>query len=86
MDQLRQNLEITLDNIENMPPGSEAECELLKYQGIKSLLVVPITYEGKPQGFIGFDMVRDYTHWEPEAINLLRMVSAMITSTYKKNL
>jgi PAS domain S-box-containing protein len=86
MDQLFQNLEINLDNIENMPPGSEAEGKLLKYQSIKSLLVVPITYEGKPQGFIGFDMVREYIHWEPEAINLLRMVSAMITSTYKKNL
>ena len=86
MNQLYQNLEITVDNINDMPFETEDEREMFTAQGIKSLLVVPIVYEGKAQGFIGFDMVNEHTHWEVEAINLLRMVSAMITSTYKKNL
>ncbi len=86
MNRLYQNQEIIADNIDDMPFATEEERDIFTSQGIKSLLVVPIIYEGKAQGFIGFDMVRDYKHWEPEAINLLRMVSAMITSTYKKNL
>jgi PAS domain S-box-containing protein len=84
MEHLQQNLNITLDDIEEMPFTSEAERETFISQGIKSLLVVPIFYKGKAQGFIGFDMVNNYTHWEPEAINLLRIVSTMITSTFKK--
>jgi len=86
MDHLNQDLELVVDDIEDMPSGSEEEQKSFRYQGIKSLLVVPITYKNKPKGFIGFDMVKEATHWESEAINLLRTVSKMITSTYKKHL
>ncbi len=84
IERLNQNLEIAYDDIEEMPFDSVQQRDLIYSQGIKSLLVVPVFYKGKPQGFIGFDMVEEYTHWEPEAINLLRIVSSLIARTFRK--
>ena len=84
IERLNQNLEIAYDDIEEMPFSSDQQRQMFTLQGIKSLLVVPVFFEGKPQGFIGFDMVEESTHWEPEAINLLRIVSSLIASTFRK--
>lgn len=84
MDQMNKNLEIAQDDLAKAQIESEQEKTFLLDQGIKSLLVVPLFHQGKPQGFIGFDMVNNHTHWEEESINLLRLVSSMIISTFKR--
>lgn len=84
IERLNQNLEITYDDINDMPFQSDDQREMFISQGIKSLLVVPIIIEERAEGFIGFDMVNEYTHWEQEALNLLRIVTTMIARTFEK--
>lgn len=84
MEQMNNNNEIVLNNLDDAPKAADHEKNILIDQGIKSLLVVPLFHQGKPQGFIGFDMVNSHTHWEQESINLLRLVSSMIISTFKR--
>lgn len=84
MEQMKNNNEIVLNNLDDAPKEADHEKYILLDQGIKSLLVVPLFYQGKPQGFIGFDMVSSYTCWEQESIKLLRLVSSMIISTFKR--
>ena len=56
------------------------EQDILKSQGIQSIIVLPINYDGDWQGFIGFDETRSPREWDEEEINLLRTVSDLVGS------
>jgi GAF domain-containing protein len=84
MKRLNNHLEIVLHCIDELPPEAASEKENLISQGIKSLLAVPLIYEGRAMGFIGFDMVLHETHWEQKSINLLHYVSAIIMNTMQR--
>lgn len=84
MERVNNNLDIVLDQVNELPVEASPEKEMLLVQGIKSLLVVPLIYNTKVMGLIGFDMVKKSTNWEQESINLLRLVSAMIISTLER--
>ena len=84
MEKMDDQQDIILESISGLPPEAAGEKEILTTLGVKSLLVVPLIYNGKTQGFIGFVRVNKETHWEQESINLLRLVSTMIISTMKR--
>ncbi|MBD3219521.1 MAG: PAS domain S-box protein [candidate division Zixibacteria bacterium] len=58
----------------------EEEREVLEAQGIVSIIVFPITVEGKWYGFIGFDECRQQREDTEEDLRLLRTASEMIGS------
>ncbi len=84
IQKMEKNQEISLETLDDLPPEEKSIKEILSSQDICSLLVVPMFNNGKTSGFIGFDMVTRTTHWENEAIQLLRIASAMITSTRER--
>lgn len=84
MERINNLQEIVIESLSDLPEAAANERENLFDQDIKSLLVVPLIQAGEASGFIGFDMVREETHWEQESINLLRLVSAMIGSTLER--
>jgi PAS domain S-box-containing protein len=61
--------------IESFP---ESERLILEPQSILSILVLPLTVEGKWYGFIGFDDVEIKRKWNEEDIRLLRTAADMI--------
>jgi PAS domain S-box-containing protein len=54
------------------------EQELLRSQGIISLLVLPIWVKGKWYGFIGFDDTEIQRKWSEDDVRFLRIASEMI--------
>ncbi|HDS00488.1 MAG TPA: PAS domain S-box protein [candidate division Zixibacteria bacterium] len=58
----------------------KAERELLESQGIRSIIVFPITVEGRWYGFVGFDECRQEREDTEEDLRLLRTASEMIGS------
>lgn len=61
-----------------LPKQRAAERELLRAQGVQSLIVVPLMGSERVQGFIGFDSVREPRAWSQQAILLLRAVADVI--------
>lgn len=61
--------------IKNFPEG---EKELLSAKNVQSILVLPITVDGRWFGFIGFDNVTSEQAWNEEDIRLLQTASEMI--------
>ena len=61
--------------VESFPSGEQ---DLLKPQGILSILVLPVWVEGKWHGFIGFDDTKKRREWSREDIRLLRTAAEMI--------
>ncbi len=56
----------------------ESERLVLKLQGILSILILPLTVNGKFFGFIGFDNCMEARPWEASEVDLLRAAAAAI--------
>ena len=79
MEKLKQRENIVIPDVNALPPDATAEKEIIKSQGVRSLLVVPIgSKEGKLLGFMGFDDTEKCRTWSEEDTRLLRVASEMI--------
>ena len=61
-------------------PTAKSERELFTSQGTQSLVAVPMSYQGKVIGFLGFDSVRQKTKWSRESITLLQMIGEIFVN------
>lgn len=69
------------ENIYNLPDDVVA---VLEPQGIKSIVVLPITVDNSFFGFIGFDECVQNRHWEQSELELLRTLSNIISNAYER--
>jgi len=75
---LRSGESILVANVLELPHGPErAEFEL---EGIRSLLLVPMTSGGRITGFLGIDHVRAPHAWPPETIGLMESAGELLAS------
>jgi len=83
MEELRDVGTICFSDIEDIP--DEGAKEILRPQGICSILVVPLFVAGRFYGFMGFDECRFHREWPEEDVELLLAISRIITGAlYKK--
>ena len=62
----------------------QTERAILEAQDILSMLVIPITVEGKWCGFIGFDEVKEKRVWSKEDIRTLQTASEIVGIYFEK--
>lgn len=74
---MRSNQPTVYKDIEDIP--DEGTKNILRPQGIKSILIVPLFLEKTYFGFLGFDECNDYRDWPEEDVNLLQSISRLIT-------
>jgi PAS domain S-box-containing protein len=65
--------------VADLPPDSALR-GILEPQGIKTLVTIPLVYDSKCLGFVGFDAVRQRKSWSPEELTLLRMLAELFTN------
>ena len=70
---------INISDVSKMPPEAIAEKEILEYQGVKSILVLPIIIKQKLVGFIGFDNVFSSDSWSINDIDLLSTTASLFS-------
>jgi PAS domain S-box-containing protein len=75
---------IIIPEVSELPPEAEAEQKLLQEQDIESLIVTPMISNDKLVGFVGFDWVEEQDVWSDEFINILCMVSELITTARRR--
>jgi len=78
--QLSNGETINIYDIDLMTDEQQAEKEILKLQGIKSILLVPLQDEGKLIGFLGFDSVKTKKNWDSE-VNMIRVLAEIYALT-----
>jgi len=76
MDRLNAGMEINYEDIEQIP--DPAVKEILRPQGILSLLVVGFWQGGRLTGFLGLDECRRYRPWRAETVVLLRSIAIVM--------
>lgn len=82
MKKLNKLEHIHIKQVKNLPAYAEAEKEILESQSIISLLVVPIHYQKKLIGFIGFDSILEEKEWPEADIHLIKTVAHTIANAF----
>jgi diguanylate cyclase (GGDEF)-like protein len=74
MAELGARRHISLGSLDEIPDHAVGERAILEPQGIQSLLVVPMSWGDRLDGFAGFDHVRSARRWDDEEIGVLRVI------------
>ena len=61
-------------DLADLPPEAAVERETLEAQSIKSVMLLPMLFEDKLYGFVGFDHVRSHRVWSGEEIEVVRII------------
>ncbi|MBD3343914.1 MAG: GAF domain-containing protein [Chitinivibrionales bacterium] len=85
MARLREGVHIHITSVEGLPEEASAEKEILGSQGIKSLLVLPLSIQGELGGYIGFDNVQDTSAWHDRDFQLLRMSADILGNAFERD-
>ncbi len=84
MTRLRAGRMIRLTSLDDLPAHATGEREILEPQGITSLLVLPMTFDGRLLGFVGFDHVRMTHAWTDTEVSMLRVCAAAFASAFER--
>lgn len=71
---------IYIPRVDKLPPSAHVDQKNFELQSIQSLIVVPVSTQGRLIGFLGFDSVRKTTEWTNETIALLTVVGEAIAN------
>lgn len=69
---------ILIGDVDSLPDGNVKD--LLQPQGVKSLLTMPMFYDGGCMGFIGFDSVREHRDYSEIELDILNMFGNMLVN------
>jgi PAS domain S-box-containing protein len=84
MTRLRAGRMIRLKTLDDLPAHAISERAILEPQGIVSLLVLPMSYDGTLLGFVGFDHVRSSHAWTDTEVSMLRVCAAAFASAFER--
>ena len=70
--------------VAELPSEAHLEREYFEALNIRSLIVVPMFFKGRPFGFLGFDAVREYRSWTEDDQAVLRMVGQILTNALER--
>jgi transcriptional regulator with GAF, ATPase, and Fis domain len=69
---------IYIPSVRNLPDEAQTEKEMFLSHQIQSVIAVPIEWENKLIGFMGYDSVRSEKIWSGESISTLTIISNII--------
>ncbi|MDP1534565.1 MAG: PAS domain S-box protein, partial [Rubrivivax sp.] len=78
--QLAQALPVVVPDIDALPPEAGAGCALLRAQGIRALLAVPLQRDGRTFGVLCFESAQRAGHWSAPLTDFARMLADLLTS------
>jgi transcriptional regulator with GAF, ATPase, and Fis domain len=67
-----------INSIDELTDEAKSMKELMEFQGLKSILAIPIIDEKNPIGFIGFETIKKEKQWKNEHLELLKIIAKCI--------
>ncbi len=89
IDTLTSGKDIIIHNIDDLPKDAHSDRELFQQQGLKSLMAIPLSFNDKIEGFIGFDAIRKKRYWtlsEVEDLHVIANIFSLIIERQHKKL
>lgn len=79
MDTIKSGHDIVMCSMNELPPEASIDKTLFELQQLKSMLIIPLSFHNKVQGFIGFDSVRVQRSWTLEDVEDLHIVARIFS-------
>lgn len=86
IDTVKMGHDIVLSNIEDLPEEAFIDKKLFTTQQLKSMLIIPLTFHNKIQGFIGFDSVRYCRIWTPSEVEDMHLTARLFSILIERRL
>ncbi len=80
INELRSGKLINIENVEKLPEAASLEKDVLRSQNIKSLLGLPVLFQGVLKGFVGLDNTSEDHPWQNKSDKILGVASEIISS------
>jgi signal transduction histidine kinase len=64
--------------VSELPPEAAAERAEFEAERIQSVIMVPLVFEGRVTGYMGFDAVRQAVEWPEDIVKLLRITGEIV--------
>ncbi len=79
MKTVKSGRDIVMCSMDDLPPEAEVDKRLLEFQGLKSMLMIPLSFHNRIQGFIGFDSVRVQRSWTSTEMEDLHIIASIFS-------
>lgn len=83
-DELFAGRNVAVASLDELPQEAAAFRASMEAQGIQSVVLVPMTHDGRLRGFVGFDAVAAPRSWSAEDAALLRVLSDDICNLLRR--
>ncbi len=80
VEQINNRVTLSYDNIDQMPPQAVHAKNAFKHYDIQSLVAVPMAFQKDILGFAGFATIKEARHWDPEAIEILNLLTSIFSN------
>ncbi|MHC1719526.1 MAG: HD domain-containing phosphohydrolase [Clostridiaceae bacterium] len=84
MEKLENNENININKSSDFPPEAAPEREDALEQGVKSILVVPMIYENRLIGYLGFKSVTKEKNWKEDSIAILDVLGNIFANALQR--
>lgn len=86
---LTSGKDLIIHDLDDLPIDAHSDRELFLKQEIQSTMAIPLTFNDKIEGFIGFDSIRQKHHWslsEVEDLHIVANIFSIIIERQHKQL
>lgn len=75
---------LVVANITQLPPTHGVPIKEFQNEGIKSLIIIPLTLHGRVTGFIGLDTVRTMNEYSEDEVTVLKIAGELFASVLER--
>lgn len=79
MDTVKSGRDIVVCDMQHLPAEASVDKQLFDMQQLKSMLIIPLSFHNRIQGFIGFDSVRVPRFWTAEDVEDLHIIASIFS-------
>ncbi len=84
MEKLKKAETVVVASVNDLPNEASMEKRILKSQGIRSLLDVPLVFQGKVIGFLRISCAEGHRNWTNDEVSLIKMVGQIINNALQR--
>jgi PAS domain S-box-containing protein len=70
--------------VADLPDAWAGERDILQFQGVLSIVLVPLVQDERLIGFVGFDAVKAPRHWSEAEVRFLRVFATILVSAFAR--
>ena len=82
--QIRNRRIVRVERLSDLPRTAKVDKSFYEELGVRSLLLVPMIFQGRVLGFLGFDSMQEERRWDRDTINLLKIAGEIFTSAIER--